>query len=164
MRNGNFVFLVGIASYLFRSYPTYEEWKPFQGEWLQVTSQNLFLSYLWGMETPMFVFSQVVSSWVLILPMRNGNHSLTLSFSIYLSSSYPTYEEWKPSNFLKYVFLSFKFLSYLWGMETLCNRNESSFSPSRSYPTYEEWKPNFMLCSKVSKGTFLSYLWGMETC
>mgnify|MGYP006989491755 CR=1 FL=1 len=36
-----------------------------------------------------------------------------------------------------------KFLSYLWGMETLQKLSSTNvFSPTCSYPTYEEWKQN----------------------
>ena len=55
-----------------------------------------FLSYLWGMETLMYVV--VVPAYVipvLILPMRNGNHMYALLTLSYLLCSYPTYEEWK---------------------------------------------------------------------
>ena len=91
-------------------------------------------------------------SLVLILPMRNGNvfkHNFTKSSSI------------------------FKFLSYLWGMETdysgieswangtwvliLPMRNGNVSNKSlyfklymlRSYPTYEEWKLSFKRWSKI---------------
>ena len=60
-------------------------------------------------------------SIVLILPMRNGNQS-SLFIKENLESSYPTYEEWKPS-FRQTIFAS-------------------SLS---SYPTYEEWKPKIRL-------------------
>ena len=52
---------------------------------------------------------------VLILPMRNGNSISFLSNPV-ISSSYPTYEEWKPSPYILFTLLP------------------------RSYPTYEEWK------------------------
>ena len=105
--------------------------------------QKKFLSYLWGMETilanlhfqlipkssyhtyeewKLYVKSFVKEvSLVLILPMRNGNvfkHNFTKSSSI------------------------FKFLSYLWGMETSYNLCICKLRLYRSYPTYEEWKLN----------------------
>ena len=55
------------------SYPTYEEWK------LYKNSQK---------------YRHKIR--VLILPMRNGNFSITPAATIPSKSSYPTYEEWKP--------------------------------------------------------------------
>ena len=55
-----------------RSYPTYEEWK-----------LNNFGKY-----------GNLVS-YVLILPMRNGNASFLQTTFASSLSSYPTYEEWK---------------------------------------------------------------------
>jgi len=61
----------GGCGHAYRSYPTYEEWKPT------------------NIEKPVEIIT------VLILPMRNGNTS-TFSFSFSsIISSYPTYEEWK---------------------------------------------------------------------
>ena len=57
-------------------------------------------------------------AYVLILPMRNGNHTY-LSFVNKQEGSYPTYEEWKHEN-----------------------GNPVSGSSLSSYPTYEEWKQN----------------------
>ena len=57
-----------------------------------------------------------IDKWVLILPMRNGN----------------TNRPYK-------VYIVYKFLSYLWGMETReCRWMNNHFFGS--YPTYEEWK------------------------
>ena len=55
-----------------------------------------------------------------------------------------------------------KFLSYLWGMETgeCFNDVSSDFS---SYPTYEEWKHILEDLKNHAIYQFLSYLWGMET-
>ena len=77
------------------SYPTYEEWK-------LVSFNRLYMD-----------------TWVLILPMRNGNFSITDYIIFYMFCSYPTYEEWKLAH-LSPIYASF--LS--------------------SYPTYEEWKHN----------------------
>ena len=81
--------------------------------------------------------------------------------------------------------LGYRFLSYLWGMETdssiliqqslknvlilpMRNGNSTSFSFSSryficSYPTYEEWKPKYSVNNRFPLKMFLSYLWGMET-
>jgi len=96
MRNGNVVVLRLPNKFIWCSYPTYEEWKPFwiknksfwsffcsyptYEEWKRAQLSMIisakdyaFLSYLWGMETylPNFLFKM-------------------------LYRSYPTYEEWKP--------------------------------------------------------------------
>ena len=57
---------------------------------------------------------------VLILPMRNGNSISFLSNPV-ISSSYPTYEEWK-----------------------LPSAEDFGHESIGSYPTYEEWKPRFL--------------------
>jgi len=101
------------------------------------------------------------------------------------SCSYPTYEEWKQNNIISIFYYCFRFLSYLWGMET--NRPldcsieglssflsylwgmETTFpsyitdSLNRSYPTYEEWKLLLSMRRLLLLLLFLSYLWGMET-
>jgi len=125
------------------------------------------------------------SFYVLILPMRNGNIGRSSDFKKFLKSSYPTYEEWKPSSpsdtlvsasevlilpmrngnlymHLVQFFLFLLFLSYLWGMETrdwdLCIK--------------EQWRVlilpmrNGNHCLPIyifGQAGFLSYLWGMET-
>ena len=82
----------------------------------------------------------VIGSFVLTVPMRNGNITIPPSATtLYLS-----------------------FLPYLWGMETPIHSTES-LPPSRSYRTYEEWKPRLNSSFQNSKSGFLPYLWGMET-
>ena len=78
--------------------------------------------------------------FVLILPMRNGNHHRYHNTAQTNHSSYPTYEEWKPTPIFFRNSLETPFLSYLWGMETC------------------QWKPRVPVLM-----VFLSYLWGMET-
>ena len=59
---------------------------------------------------------------------------------------------------------SFQFLSYLWGMETtLLLLLLLLFLFVRSYPTYEEWKLRSLSEQIIWNSRFLSYLWGMET-
>ena len=55
-----------------RSYPTYEEWKRY---WRTCRTLHVsrFLSYLWGMETTEPHKRYRLLTFVLILPMRNGN-------------------------------------------------------------------------------------------
>ena len=101
----------------------------------------MFLSYLWGMETRFNFININLFIIVLILPMRNGNtffiascESLSFScsyptyeewklrhpplFFLLFLRSYPTYEEWKQNNIISIFYYCFRFLSYLWGMET----------------------------------------------
>ncbi len=108
-------------------------------------------------------FLKLDSSSVLILPMRNGNTKITSersdekwlrSYPTYEEwkqaykkevwewrlSSYPTYEEWKRWIAFRISSINAKFLSYLWGMETM----------------------NIIFDENLLTG-FLSYLWGMET-
>ena len=54
-----------------RSYRTYEEWKPFESSRFEE------------------------ASGVLTVPMRNGNKLMKVDDVIHLKSSYRTYEEWK---------------------------------------------------------------------
>ncbi len=56
---------------------------------------------------------------VLTVPMRNGNIILISIFATWLgSSSYRTYEEWKPATNSGIPLSVITFLPYLWGMET----------------------------------------------
>ena len=54
--------------------------------------------------------------------------------------SYPTYEEWKLQASFTLPLTSYRFLSYLWGMETEID-----------------------IVIFLTSSWFLSYLWGMET-
>ena len=64
---------------------------------------TLFLSYLWGMETWLTLCGMKEAYIVLILPMRNGNYIIISDLNRSLSSSYPTYEEWKLGKILYFV-------------------------------------------------------------
>ena len=129
---------------------------------LQENPDFEFLSYLWGMETSSVIsattaavcsyptyeewklVSQLINQIhyfhrVLILPMRNGNNSNGLSAYIsYLFLSYL----WGMETILSIIRISekFRFLSYLWGMETIFLFLLVLPYILRSYPTYEEWK------------------------
>ena len=105
------------------SYPTYEEWKQNDDERQKIVDMVLILPmrngnfdydvpiryYILVLILPMrngnsvSIFNFTISmKLVLILPMRNGNVKpdvKTLEL-IGLSSSYPTYEEWKLVLFL----------------------------------------------------------------
>ncbi len=124
--------------------------------------RDLFLPYLWGMETPpllllsspCFGSYRTYEEWkqggkitwweriyVLTVPMRNGNFNKISKVTICKGT----------------------FLPYLWGMETRPVPRTVCNSFPCSYRTYEEWKP--AVDGKVQSGNawFLPYLWGMET-
>ena len=118
MRNGNTKPSNTICQRLpVGSYPTYEEWKLTSGSlagWVKINvlilpmrngnlnlaqysySISQFLSYLWGMETTDFVsFQNFIPKFLSYLwGMETFFFSKTKKTII---SSYPTYEEWKPS-------------------------------------------------------------------
>jgi len=118
MRNGNKVCRGSYGLFSYCSYRTYEEWKHLFLKNLEFLL-NLFLPYLWGMETQPsklgqkhprpgsyrtyeewkrcipFTISYVAS--VLTVPMRNGNFFFLRPESMRVSCSYRTYEEWKPN-------------------------------------------------------------------
>ena len=121
-----------------------------------------FLSYLWGMETNRKRLLERYFVKVLILPMRNGNLLQLLPQPRERNCSYPTYEEWKLCQHTINNNVIYKFLSYLWGMETI-SEQEIILHQLSSYPTYEEWKPTGTSIKMDSYRKFLSYLWGMET-
>jgi len=121
---------------------------------------------------------------VLILPMRNGNKT-KISSSPRLCSVLILPMRNGNIVFCLNVYLTFSFLSYLWGMETTTSFASATnviscsyptyeewkpygFAPSckeasSSYPTYEEWKQYFPQICSFANQAFLSYLWGMET-
>ena len=205
MRNGNFCYLLIIAPQTPSFYPTYEEWKHMNGINYSICNILFILPMrngnVWKTLLPLMLYE------LFILPMRNGNNSLQRIIITPSCSFYPTYEEWKRKckffnkHIARYLFIlpmrngnmlgvtieavHKRFLSYLWGMETI--KFNERFKPQFSfYPTYEEWKPSKYFCSFVSlkllfilpmrngnkmeikllneEINFLSYLWGMETC
>ena len=138
MRNGNYI--------LFTSF----------------TAMEVFLSYLWGMETRDATEHVISLSCSYPTYEEWKQYSITCVLSFF-KSSYPTYEEWKHRKMALYIWSwnvlilpmrngntiialchlspTFLFLSYLWGMETSSRYSKNSF--------FGIW--------------FLSYLWGMET-
>ena len=99
MRNGNEQPLFVVLFALLRSYPTYEEWKPFlimvcgmvyHGVLILPMRNGNKYSYKKMGQLPL----------VLILPMRNGNKYTKADFSSVFACSYPTYEEWKRIEFI----------------------------------------------------------------
>jgi len=97
MRNGNISNILQIIfATLFCSYPTYEEWKP------RIETAYFFTSFYSSYPTyeewkqQIIVLIQNGKTYVLILPMRNGNKFDIANDDWVISCSYPTYEEWKP--------------------------------------------------------------------
>ena len=80
------------------SYPTYEEWKQLSENYKEFKNWVLILPMRNG-NMVILIREATPKSFVLILPMRNGNFKIC----------YPSFQ------------LVFKFLSYLWGMETYKN-------------------------------------------
>ena len=125
--------------------------------------KKLFLSYLWGMETSFLICQFSKDFWFLsyLWGMETLLHLFDLRCSQHCSyptyeewklerwrytyeaetlGSYPTYEEWKLAKSISKSILFFvRFLSYLWGMETLLI-SQTFCQFDCSYPTYEEWK------------------------
>ncbi len=142
---------------MFRSYRTYEEWKhknkaitpafiyfvltvPMRnGNIFHKSSPEIafleFLPYLWGMETSVTSMKNVSTHKVLTVPMRNGNCVTCHEILKDLVRSYRTYEEWKLV-VVNVIPIIYKFLPYLWGMETnlprICRKRRIC-----SYRTYE---------------------------
>ena len=78
---------------------------------------------------------------VLTVPMRNGNTPLCWFHSQpFRTRSYRTYEEWKRNLIYLRGCMVWRFLPYLWGMET-----------------------TDISCLLGPRIRFLPYLWGMET-
>jgi len=122
-----------------------------------------FLPYLWGMETSLLLFAHFRSFHVLTVPMRNGNFSLHLHPWVVTHRSYRTYEEWKHRSPFA-ISKSAVFLPYLWGMETWLNAKSKSCHtgyvltvPMRNGNASVRFSFWIILC------WFLPYLWGMET-
>jgi len=133
------LFCSKVSKFLFlRSYPTYEEWKHCNTEnslwkfgmflsylWGMETPESIsingspssFLSYLWGMETMRFIDDLLFFIIVLILPMRNGNVKSN-EFDDIVGDVLIL--PMRNGNEIQVItsYITLKFLSYLWGMET----------------------------------------------
>ena len=149
---------------------------------IDLPSQRRFLSYLWGIETPVWwnrwppfccfyrTYEELKPTWQI---------SSETTQMLFLSYLWGIETSWSPQGNLKAA----GFLSYLWGIETqsqlLLSRRDQRF-----YRTYEELKHNLSffcpggtnvfivpmrnwnIYSPLPKNrgwTFLSYLWGIET-
>jgi len=144
-----------------RSYRTYEEWKRCLAiwkcwhaassyrtyeEWKQQRNGERYITVEPVLTVPMRNGNTVSPNpkeetrWVLTVPMRNGNWNTIKPFANQLLGSYRTYEEWKPHYNHLLLLCKFKFLPYLWGMETF---------------NVHFWIEDLF--------QFLPYLWGMET-
>mgnify|MGYP006972346440 CR=1 FL=1 len=139
MRNGNITLPTSIKRDFIRSYRTYEEWKLLPPS-ISHRTPNLFLPYLWGMETSTNKKSFLILT--LFLPYLWGMEtSKSAERSTAVGGSYRTYEEWKLHSVYR---SSLKLHSVL----TVPMRNG-----------------NYKIQRKLSIYifTFLPYLWGMET-
>ncbi len=121
------------------SYRTYEEWKRSEEGIIQ-DRDGTFLPYLWGMET----FKHHSNRWqgTMFLPYLWGmeTNGIKNELASMFTSSYRTYEEWKP-----------------------CICSTASCNSLSSYRTYEEWKLKRRDWDDKERNWFLPYLWGMET-
>ena len=73
--------------------------------------------------------------------MRNWNLFLSIFLLTFLLRFYSTYEELKQNQLYSITFISFMFLQYLWGIETLIPGGGTG-GKARFYSTYEELKPH----------------------
>ena len=121
-----------------------------------------FLPYLWGMETRKHLASEhaCLSSY---RTYEEWKRHRPISHVWPRHRSYRTYEEWKLRLFKRLAKWGFRFLPYLWGMETPLSIVYISNTNKSSYRTYEEWKLHYQWEDYKHLITFLPYLWGMET-
>ena len=119
MRNGNVLERSILYDPNKSFYLTYEEWKlcisshtrcddivftlPMRNGNLMIGSRwwqnkDMFLPYLWGMETLSPCFFECLCYWVFTLPMRNGNLYENTGIACPSKRFYLTYEEWKLNN------------------------------------------------------------------
>ena len=125
--------------------------------------QAAFLNFLWGMETSVYqragrrdkrVFELPMRDGnprktgtrlrkpflVFELPMRDGNNSWCTSITLHEKRFWTSYEGWKHDTASPSFCNWYKFLNFLWGMETV-----------------------YLLSHKWHNASFLNFLWGMET-
>jgi len=122
----------------FRSYRTYEEWKPRDKRKTIFSNVSSYRTYEeWKLCPAGWTYEK---DCVLTVPMRNGNTPQCTAIPVLWESSYRTYEEWKLTWFGGKNKMADKFLPYLWGMETERHKGYYSHAMAGSYRTYEEWK------------------------
>ena len=162
MRNGNLALNWFLKVILMSSYPTYEEWKLLFSNNCDIVS-NMFLSYLWGMETNIYIKTRVGLDIPFLSYLWGMETSINSTYKPLRSiSSYPTYEEWKL--YQSWLLADNDKSSYPTYEEW--KHCENSFRTAwtiSSYPTYEEWKLLISFIKPFQNISFLSYLWGMET-
>ena len=83
----------------------------------QIFLPNLFLQYLWGIETQCWLTNGKEKNKVFTVPMRNWNTTTTAATGGVSA-----------------------FLQYLWGIETQCSKMSGDPDYMRFYSTYEELK------------------------
>ena len=205
MRNWNAKKTQQWALYIVRFYSTYEELKLRTDVVIGKIYDSFYSTYE---ELKPFDVTLRTSIFLCVftVPMRNWNTGSTMNCNGVNFSFYSTYEELKRSyntgdsnsgncfystyeelkqnipNFDAEKF--FKFLQYLWGIETkkFCmvvtkvkgfysTYEELKLQPTHLlqtnglsfYSTYEELKPDSSNIRKTKRFTFLQYLWGIET-
>ena len=120
------------------SYRTYEEWKRIITDAEGRTFQSSYRTYEEWKQARNPI--SLPPHPVLTVPMRNGNWTTQWKGRHLHFRSYRTYEEWKLNLFIALSQAFWKFLPYLWGMETSGTMNNLPTISQRSYRTYEEWK------------------------
>jgi len=143
----------------------------------------LFTSYLWGIETILFVFNNSfdweftsylwgIETWLHILsPHPSGAFTSylwgieTIELIRYIQPVTRIHilpmRNWNCTH-KWWAFSLYRFTSYLWGIETSINELPSSYN---SIFTSYLWgiETTFQLVGSKNDETFTSYLWGIET-
>jgi len=120
-----------------------------------------FLPYLWGMETSLSVLSHLLPSSS-YRTYEEWKPASVFESAISDSRSYRTYEEWKHT-------LNTKFGAAISVLTVPMRNGNPAFIASAvlpsvgSYRTYEEWKQSNCFRCGYWYTWFLPYLWGMET-
>gem|GEM_PF-6848555 len=117
MRNGNLISDEWILKVFCSSYRTYEEWK--RKDTIATALEQIGSYRTYEEWKPLNSLSVTLPTWVLTVPMRNGNKEMESLKVKPAVGSYRTYEEWK----------------------LLISSSTSILAVIRSYRTYEEWKP-----------------------
>ena len=118
MRNWNNFFLIYRGGRKPRLYRTYEELKQVRAA-KEAAGREVFVSYLWGIETGNTTRSDRACSSVCIVPMRNWNWAAAEHAAGTIFVCIVPMRNWNP---LRRVagrsVLGRRFVSYLWGIET----------------------------------------------
>ena len=94
--------------------------------------------------------------------MRHWNLFFLLFLTIFFINFYPTYEALKLCYYVKTAIMKYKFLPYLWGIETSILKLEMSQAPL-FLPYLWGIETNSRAERSRKSNEFLPYLWGIET-